>query len=340
MATKKIIISNLIGVFVTIVTLFTQLHEVNAAKTANIAISPVYPSNQIRQNGIFDLKVGPGQKQTIKLKVVNLSNDSQQVVIKTTNAYTSDAGVLSIDQVKVVSEQKPSVKFNHLVAEKNRKRDFVIPANKTVEVPITFTTPVKTFPGVVVGGVLVQAKKTDNPLTHKGVGLKSKFAYTMAVVLKEDDKFAKPDLLLGKVSAGRFSDAIAIKSVIKNVKPAVVSGMTINATITEKKSAKVMGKTHKTGLSMAPNSSFRFTNNWAKKSIQPGDYHYKAKISTEDGQKFLLETDFTISVADVAVINDHNNPWIKWAVALIALTIINLSVWFFSRRRRAKKTDA
>ena len=41
----------------------------------------------------------------------------------------------------------------------------------------------------MVGGLLVKSATEENPLTHKGVSVKNKFAYTMSVVLKEEGDF-------------------------------------------------------------------------------------------------------------------------------------------------------
>lgn len=313
----------------------------HATGTSEIAIAPVYPENQIAQNGIFNLKVTPGQKETIKLKIANLSKEDQKVTIQPTTSYTADSGVLSIDRVKAPKTTTAPVKFRNIVRKADHKKTVTIPANEIVEVPFTFTTPKKPFEGVVVGGLLVKSATEENPLTHKGVSVKNKFAYTMSVVLKEEDKTSEPDLKLGEIKAGRVGTDIKVKSVYKNIKPAIISDMTVNATITTKDDGKVMGKTTETGLSMAPNSSFKFTNNWDKKTIKPGDYHYKAEVQTADGHHWTLEKDFTVDIADAVVINDHYNPWIKWIILAVILIILILAIWYYiHRKKKAEQNQA
>jgi Bacterial protein of unknown function (DUF916)./Protein of unknown function C-terminal (DUF3324). len=316
-----------------IVLLFSAI-TAYAVGTTEIAIAPVYPDNQITENGIFNLKVTPGQKETIKLKIANLSKENQRVTVQPTTSYTADSGVLSIDRVKTPKTTTAPVKFSNIVREADHKKTVIIPANEIVEVPFTFMVPKKPFEGVVVGGLLVKSSTEENPLIHKGVSVKNKFAYTMSVVLKEEVKKAEPDLKLGAIKAGRVGTDIKVNSVYKNIKPAVVSDMTVNAVITTKGDGRVMGKTTQTGMSMAPNSGFKFTNNWDKKTINPGTYHYKANVQTADGHHWTLETDFKVDIADAVVINDHYNPWIKWIILATILVIMILVIWYYIHRKK------
>lgn len=95
---------------------------VSAAATSNIGISPVYPDNQITANGIFDLKVQPGQAETLKLKIANLSHETQKLIVQTTTAYTNDAGTMALDHVTVPKNKSRQVDFRRLVAKRDRKQ--------------------------------------------------------------------------------------------------------------------------------------------------------------------------------------------------------------------------
>lgn len=103
---------------------------VSAAATSNIGISPVYPDNQITANGIFDLKVQPGQAETLKLKIANLSHETQKLIVQPTTAYTNDAGTMALDHVTVPKNKSRQVDFRRLVAKHDRKQVVTVPAGE------------------------------------------------------------------------------------------------------------------------------------------------------------------------------------------------------------------
>lgn len=310
-----------------------------AAGTSDIAISPVYPSNQISKNGIFDLKVEPGQTQTVSMKIANLSKEAKTLKITATTAYTSDGGVLAIDRDTIPKSETLKYKFQDLVAKDDRTKTVEIPANQILEVPFKLNIPQNKFDGLIVGGLLVQTDNTANPINNKGVSVKNKFAYAMSVVLKEQDQTAEPSLKLGTIKAGKVGSSIKVKTEFKNTAPAIVSDMSVDSVITKKDSNTIMGKTTQNGMSMAPNSQFSFANNWNKKNILPGNYHYKATVQTADGHHWLLEKDFKISIADAVLLNDHYNPWIKYIVLAIILIILALIVWYIVKKRKQNKKE-
>lgn len=287
---------------------------VSAAATSNIGISPVYPDNQITANGIFDLKVQPGQAETLKLKIANLSHETQKLIVQPTTAYTNDAGTMALDHVTV-------------------------PAGEITMVEMPIKVPGKAFDGIVVGGVLVKSDDQASPFAKKGVSVKNKFAYAMGVVLKESDQTAVPKLTLGKIQPKIVGNDIKIKTVYKNNKPAIISDMTLHAKITNRQTGQVMGKTADTGMSVAPNSAFNYANNWHGHKIKPGSYHYHATITAANGQHWQLDKNFKVGVAGSFVMNQHYNPWLSYVIIgiLVLLLIIMIAVIIYKRLKREQE---
>lgn len=306
-----------------------SLAHVSASNTPDLAIAPIYSANQRAKNGIFDLTVKPNTNQTLQLKVANLSKHDQKIEIVPTTAYTSNGGTIALDRRKVPSEPSLKVKFTNLVDKKDQKKIVDVPANEVRKVSFKVHTPKEPFDGVVVGGLHVQSIDGNDVSAKKGVSLKNRFAYSMAVVLKESKKTAKGNIKLGSIKPGKVSNQIKIKSKFVNDRPAVISGLQVKTQITEKGKSKLLGQTNQEGMSMAPNSNFTFLNNWRSNQIKPGTYHLKAQFKTNDGQHWQMEKDFKVSLADATVLNDHYNPWIKSAilVMLMLLLFVIAYVW-------------
>ena len=312
---------------------------VSAAATSNIGISPVYPDNQITANGIFDLKVQPGQAETLKLKIANLSHETQKLIVQTTTAYTNDAGTMALDHVTVPKNKSRQVDFRRLVAKRDRKQVVTVPAGEITMVEMPIKVPSKAFDGIVVGGVLVKSDDQASPFAKKGVSVKNKFAYAMGVVLKESDQTAVPKLTMGKIQPKIVGNDIKIKTVYKNNKPAIISDMTLHAKITNRQTGQVMGKTADTGMSVAPNSTFNYANNWHGHKIKPGSYHYHATITAANGQHWQLDKNFKVGVAGSFVMNQHCNPWLSYVIIgiLVLLLIIMIAVIIYKRLKREQE---
>ncbi|WP_419153854.1 DUF916 and DUF3324 domain-containing protein [Weissella viridescens] len=303
--------------------------HVSASNTPDLAIAPVYSANQRAKNGIFDLSVKPDTNQKLQLKIANLSKKDQKIEIVPTTAYTSNGGAIALDRRKVPSEPSLKVKFTDLVDKKDQTKIVNIPANETKTVSFEIHIPKKPFDGVVVGGLHVQTIDGNEGTTKKGVSLKNRFAYSMAVVLKENKKTARGNIKLGTIKPGKVSNQIKIKSKFINDKPAVISGLRVKTQITEKGKSKLVGETSQKGMSMAPNSNFTFLNNWRSNQIKPGTYHLKANFKTDDGQHWQVDKNFTVSVTEATVLNAHDHPWLKTAllVMLLLLLFVIAYVW-------------
>lgn len=218
----------------------------------------------------------------------------------------------------------------------DREKTITVPANTIEKVPFTINIPKQPFKGVIVGGLHVTPVNDQNPLNRKGVSLKNKYAYSMAVVLKEDDSTAKAHLKLGKIKPKKVGTDIKVNSQVVNDQPAVISNLEISSKITNKSKTKILGKTEAKGLSMAPNSNFAFQNNWSPNRILPGRYHLTLVAKSTSGQKWHLEKDFQVSLVDAVVINDHYNPWIKYIVAAVVILIV-LAIWYWIHKKKAEK---
>lgn len=309
------------------------------ADGSDVAVAPVYPSNQISPNGIFDLKVSPGQIQTIHLKVVNLSKFTNSITVEPTTAYTSDSGLLAIDKVHAPESKRLQISFRKIVNKSDLKQHITLSPNKVKIISITFRVPNKPFTGVTVGGLLVKSNNSENQGTGKGINLRNKFAYTMSVVLKEQKKVAQPRLTIGSVKPGKMDSNIIVNSVFNNVEPAVISDMKMTATITKISNGKQMGKTSANGLSVAPSSSYKYMNNWDSNNIFPGKYHYKAVFVTADGHHWTLEKDFNVNVLDSLALNNRNNPWIWYLIILLIILILILILWYLIRKKLREKRE-
>ncbi len=116
------------------------------------AVTAVIPENQIDKNqSYFDLKMKPGQKQTLQ---VQMKNDTDKDVIVETYANTA---ITNSNGIVDYSTKNPkfdsTLKFPFSKIAKVQK-ETKIPAKSTVTLDVNVEMPNEPFDGVILGGTV------------------------------------------------------------------------------------------------------------------------------------------------------------------------------------------
>ncbi|MFD0898233.1 DUF916 and DUF3324 domain-containing protein [Loigolactobacillus binensis] len=324
-----------------LLSLFGVSRAVQAADGPDFVLEPDYPQNQIENNGVFNIRVKKGQKQTLTVKVINLSNKARKLTVKPRTAYTTNGGAIDYNRDK--APRDPTLKYSFRNMVKPKKQVVTVPAKGTTTIDFQVKMPNKKFSGLIAGGF--HATSNYKNVTHvKNVALTNKYAYVLAAYIRQDSVKAIPAMRLKRIVPGVRGGNPAVLVNLQNYKSAVISGMTIDAKVREQGKKKVIRHSVNKLQQMAPNSNFNYGISWGKHPLKAGKYHLSltAKMSATLGWKF--ERDFTITNADANRYNREagfkpNYLWLWITLAVLIVVLLLILTYVAGRRRSNKKQD-
>lgn len=309
----------------------------------------IKPENQRETNvGYFDLRMTPGQKQTVQVELVNPASTDVEIEVSLNGAKTNGNGVVEFGPVGIDNDKSLKYDFADIV---KGPESVVIPAKGTVSLDLAITMPEVGYDGVIAGGIQLK-KKVDEKEREKQTGVINEYAFMIGMLLSETDTTVQPELELNDVYAGlrNFRNSIFVN--FSNVEAAFLESVTTEVQITEKDSDAVLYDTKKANMRIAPNSMVDFPVSMNGEQMTPGDYH--AKITVTSGErKWEWAKDFTITDEEADKYNDQDVSMVKqaginWvligaivgsgiAVGLIIFFIIRMAGKKKNQKKRASK---
>ncbi|WP_242141904.1 MULTISPECIES: DUF916 and DUF3324 domain-containing protein [unclassified Bacillus cereus group] len=333
---KKVVSSVLAIVF-----LLHMASMTTYAAEMKFAVTAVIPENQIDKNQTyFDLKMKPGQKQTLQ---VQMKNDTDKEVVVETHANTAVTNSNGIADYSMTNPQFDStlkIPFSKIAKVQKETK---IPAKSTVTLDVNIEMPNESFDGVILGG-LYFTEKEDEKAKGKSdnVQIKNKYAYAIGVVLRETDTEVKPDLKLNEIKPGQVNARNVVTANLQNTKAAMLKHLTVDAKVYTEKGKNVLHETKKEDLRMAPNSNFDYAISWDNKALEPGTYRLEMK-ATDGDQKWEWTKKFTIEGDKAKELNktaveaqkDYTMYYIIGGILLFILLLI--LVFWLGRRSQHKQ---
>ncbi|KXY06117.1 DUF916 and DUF3324 domain-containing protein [Bacillus sp. FSL K6-0067] len=337
---KKIVAILLLTVF--IIGLGEVYQSKALAAELNFAVKPIIPENQRdKKKTYFDLRVKPGQQQTLKIV---LTNDTEQAVTiepKVNVAVTNVNGIADYSMEVKEHDKTLKLPITDVVKAPN---EITVPAKGQIELPIEVKMPEEEFDGILLGGISLQEKeKKDNKSQQKkNVSIENRYSYVVGFVLNENDNEVEPHLTLNTVAPGQMTARNVINANIQNTKPMLVNQLSIDAKISRKGSSEVLYHSEKKGMQMAPNSNFNYPIQLEGQPLEAGEY--RATITAESkGKTWTWTKDFVIK-ADTAKKYNKSDVSIKkdytWYYVLGGILFILIAIFFyFLGRRKSKKEE-
>lgn len=337
--TKKIIILSL--AFVCMVSFAKIPASAQGVDSTNFTVQAVIPSNQIdKKQSYFDLKMNPGQSQTLSVKVINISKQEITIDVALRAASTNRNGVIEY-QVQTTPDETLKVPFDKIA-----KTDSMIKvaAHTTKKVNVTVTMPENEYDGTILGGIVFTKRQNGNQ--SSGVSINNLFSYVIGVKLTETDKQLSPDFRLKSIEPTLVNYRNAVVANIVNPVAMIFKGADVTANIYNKNGTTSLFSVNKTGISMAPNSVFPLPIEWEGQKMNPGDYRLELKL-TYNKKLFEWNEDFKIDSTAANEINKNTlstpipsgNKSYWWIPVLIVGVIILLWLAFMFGRRRPRRED-
>ena len=308
------------------------------AEKNHFTVHPEFPSNQLNgENSYYELKMEPGQEQTIYVDIHNGDQVQHTYDVITSLATTANNGTINYhtsDDDKVDS----SLGFNIAEATTNSK-NVKVKANSTKKVGITIEMPKKAYKGVALGGISIRQQ------VKKQGGIQNQFGYTIALKLQEEDELTvEPDMKLLYAGPRKLNERERIVAQLQNPKAAIMRELKVTSYVTKAGSSKKLLKTSKEELKMAPNSNFNYALGDGVEKLAPGKYTLHLKADSEKGKyKWNFKKEFTISAAKAQQMNKLTigkpvktiNWWLIGGMGAVILALIGWIIWLLRTRRKS-----
>ncbi|MBP1040216.1 DUF916 and DUF3324 domain-containing protein [Vagococcus sp. BWB3-3] len=252
--------------------------KVVKADSSPIAVKALLPDNQFKKEvSFYYLKMSPGAKQEIELQLFNSSDQEVAAEVSLSSATTNDNGLIDYNLMEKEIDKSLLYPFPSIASTANEVK---IPAQSDVKTKIKIEMPAEEYDGMILGGVNVKTKKTEDKQTEDdssqgGMKIENEMTYSIGVVLIENEEFVKTDMKLTKVFASQIMGNNTTKATLQNPTSAVMEEVSIEARVMKKGSSDVLYEVKSDGYRMAPNSAFDFGIPIGKERYRAGEYTLK-----------------------------------------------------------------
>lgn len=312
-------------------------------QTGHFYVKADLPDNQIDKHiSYFDLRMKPGQKQTLSVVIKNDSDHTVKVSIGAFTASTNANGIIDYSG-KSKNDEVLVNDFSDLITIRDNR--IKIPSGGSKRALFDLKMPKEEFDGAILGGfTFTEINKENETSSDTAFSINNVVSYALAVKLTENDKKIPYNLTLTDVEYKSVDYKPSFVNSIRNKNPLVMSGadMTIKITNTDKDEVVAMHTNGRVGI--APNSLMPYKITVEDDDrIVPGNYLSNISIS-HDNENILLEKEFVVTKDDLSKAEDSGIPyqmplWLKIIILLLILLTITSAILFIRMRKYKKRAD-
>lgn len=319
--------------FVCFVFVFLIAIQLSHARTVdaaemNFSVKAVRPKNQVNNEvGYFDLRMEPGQRQTVQVILGNSTDQEVVVAISPNTARTSSTGHVDYSTANAEYDDSLVYPFTALVSTEN---EVSIQPNSSYVLEVTIQMPEESFDGIILGGLYFIEKDTETvQASSSTVQVENLFSYVIGVRLTETDTAVAPEMKLHKVYASQTNYRNTVKVNLQNPTTAVIEDLKITAAVYTKDGDSVLHEMNKEGMTVAPNSNFNYGISWENQKFTPGTY--RLEMIAESGEQQWAWTEyFAIEKEESQILNDEavelegsiNIIWLWVTVSIAGVTLL------------------
>lgn len=320
-------------------TCFSQVSYAEGGTQADFGVGFNYkvvkPENQKSTVGYFDLKMSPGQKQTVQIELSNGTEHEMVIGVSLNGAKTNGNGVIEYGPTTI--EDDKSLKYNFVDVVKGPK-EVKIPAKSMVPLDLEITMPESSFDGSISGGIQMKQMTKEEKKEEKKAGITNEYAFLVGMILNETDTKVEPDLAFNKAYAGLTNYRNAVFLNFSNVEAEYLEDMTVDAQIMKGDSKEVLYDTKKAGMRMAPNTMIDFPVEMNGDRMEPGEYTAHILVTAGDKkwewtEKFSItdEEADKFNSQDVSLTQERGINWRLIAMIVGGVVVVALIVFFVVR---------
>lgn len=263
------------------------------AETASIgyAVRAVLPANQLDAAAMsFDLKVTPGQQQTLEVIVMNRENEAIEVSMEANTAFTNDNGVIEFSYTEE-RDDSMAVDFKQIATPVETV--IQVPANGEATAAFLLRVPEEPFEGVIYGGFLFTKLGQGENTEGGGMSIRNIYRYAIGVRLRESEAEIAPAFELAGTELGQ-SEAPPLLLYLRNPQPVVARGITLNARVYPQGGSEPVAAFTRENIEMAPQSSMRCTLYFEDNvRLERGEYRVQTELAF-DGETWQFESSLSV----------------------------------------------
>lgn len=306
-------------------------------------IQAVLPTNQIdKNNTYFDLRMTPGQEQTITLLINNTSSEDTTFQVKINQAYTNKQGFIDYADEKEAAKNKYPYSLADIATV---EPTVTVKKQSSLQLPIQLKMPKESFNGQILGAIQVLKDSGENDS-----GITNSYGYVLGLKLTETDVVVKRELQLKKVAAAASFGKTSVVATLENPTMDAIGHLQYQAVITDAKSNKEVRKVaYDNDMQIAPNAKYDFAIDWDNKRLEPGTYKLHLEVKDAKENLWVFDEKFSISTKEANHINaitvdaakQQNLPlWVLILIGILLALLLLAVIWFilFKRRKKDQQT--
>lgn len=337
---RKITLIALVFFAISSLTEKTDIASANTSGISYLQFLPEYPENQdANTNGYFNLIMEPGQQQTIRIKLVNNSDEPMQINIIKTNALTTQNG-----GIHYTEEEGSDISYilneNFLVSRyMNVQESILLPAKSTEILFIQLTAPKEK--GTYLGGILFTSEDKDESDSEAKIQITNEVRVGTAILMNVGERTV-PEIEIKESIVEIYPSGIQLQTRLENTTPSLVKSYKVHYKVfNEQDELLFEGGTEQ--FDMAPFSGIMFPSYWNHDQFNEGQYKIEMTIQG-DGNTFTKTNEFQIKKADTKkYINttpaENGKPIVKntnmtLIYALAAIIIVLIAYIIYTKRKK------
>ncbi|WP_270789523.1 DUF916 and DUF3324 domain-containing protein [Enterococcus diestrammenae] len=345
---KKLMLSFILLLTTVVAALPTAAHAEEGE--VGFSVQAILPENQVNSEATyFDLRMSPGQKQTIQVAIANDSNEDIIYDVNVNQAYTNENGFIDYDKPKSDKPFDESLKYkvDDLISYDN---EVTVPAGETKLVDFQIAMPNESFDGEILAGIQVvkdpnRGKDTTGQITNL-------FAYVTGLRLTMTDTEVARELKVSEIKADTAFGGSAIMATVINPTMDAIGKLDYQGVVYQKGDKEGTKQTFEyvgKEMSMAPNSIYNFAAELGKKALKAGDYVVELKISDAKDNVWEFEEEFTITAKKAEEVNKIVLPktetkaagpsWIGLALGVGAGALVSGGLFLYAHLRAGKRKE-
>lgn len=330
-----------IMIFISLGSIIAPL-KIEAANGGSFSVSPILPDSQLdKSKAYFDLRMEPKQKKTIEIEVSNTLGKDQVIIVDSSAARSNQNGIIEYTSNNENKDNSLVINFTDII---NFQKEVTVPANSTIKVPIEITMPDKLFDGIILGGLTFKTKNNESEGDQNQIT--NKFAYSIAVMISQNDSEISPELNLQSVDVGQSNLRNVIRATVQNETATIVENLEMEAFVYKGTQNEPIFHNQVINYRMAPNSTLPFVINTNDKPLKAGRYTLKMTAKSDEKEwewekKFTIEADVARQLNSTAVSLETDNTlmYILIGAVFIGLFIVIIILCMREANKRKKKKN-
>ncbi len=310
--------------------------ETSAAEL-RFSVETEIPENKIdKTKTYFDLMMKPDQEQILKVRAANSTDENLVIDVSVKSATTNSNGVIEYGESLTALDKSAPADLSEIIQLKD--------GGESVELRVKM--PKEEFSGQLAGGITFSEKVDETKDKQKentnGLAIENRYAYTVAVLLRENETVVQPELSLEKVEPTQRNARSVISATLLNHEAAYLQSMKVTANVKNKKTNNVILEKEQEDMQMAPNSIFNFPIPYEENEMEAGTYVLAMTVEGS-GKKWQFTKEFTISKEEAKTFNEKDvtvkKTESKLIYLLIGLLILLLIICLFIILRLKKQKN-